>query len=404
MSEDSSGPDPDAPESRKRWAILAVLYLGILAFGVTMQSVPPILNLVISEFGLLHSQAGLLMSFFALPGIVISIPAGILADRYNPKTIVIVSLLLMMGGAAIFASAGSFPILLLGRTVSGIGALTLAIVLPQLITHWFLDRELGIAMGIFNTGVPLGTILSLNLLSLLAQNLDWRTSIWLSAGLALIALVFFAWFYAPAPRKNEQPPPPSESFFQSLRQGGGKIWLVGGAWMFFNATMLTFFTFTPDMLTVSGFSIAQAGFLTGVVMWPALVLSPAVGLFIDKVGRKRALLASGGIALAVLMYWVPGAMGWVLPLMLLIGIAQALVPPPIFSLPADIVSPERLGYAFGIISVSQSLGTVAGPAAAGWLRDLTGSYRASYGMLSGFAVLILVIMLFLKTRPASRRI
>lgn len=404
MSEDSAVPGPDAPESRKRWAILAVLYLCMLAFGVTMQSVPPILNLVISEFGLLHSQAGLLMSFFALPGIVISIPVGILADRYNPKVIIIVSLLLMMGGAAIFASAGSFPVMLLGRTVSGIGAITMAIVLSQLVTHWFLGRELGIAMGIFNTGVPLGTVLSMNLLSLLAQNLDWRTSIWFSAGLALVALVFFTWFYVPAPRKNEHPPPPSESFFQSIRQGGGKIWLVGGAWMFFNATMLLFFTFTPDLLTVAGFSIASAGFLTGVVMWPALALSPAIGLFIDKVGHKRTIIAFGGIALAVVMFQVPGAVGGVLPLMLLVGVAQTLVPVPTFSLPADIISPERLGYAFGIISVTQSLGIVAGPAAAGWLRDLTGSYQASYTLASGFAILITVMMLFLKTRPASRRI
>jgi len=403
MSEDITTSSTHERNLRKRWEILGVIYLGILTFGVVMQSVPPILNLVISEFGLMHSQAGLLMSFFALPGIVVSIPAGILADRYNPKIIVLISLALVTGGAAIVASAASFPVLVIGRTISGIGAVPMLVVLPKLITHWFKEGQLGIAMGLFNTGVPLGTVLSMNLLAILAQNIGWRTGIWVSGAVALLALLVFAWFYTPAPRENKRPAAPSEppeSVSQSLKQNNSRIWLIGTAWLLFNAAILSFFTFTPDLLTISGFSIAKAGFLTGLVMWPALIVSPTVGILIDKVGHKRMIVATGGFALAVLIYSVPSAAGWIFILMLLIGIFQSLVPAPIFALPADFINPEKMGYAYGIITVCSSLGIVAGPALTGWLRDITGSYQVSYGLASVFAVLILVTMFLLRAKPA----
>ncbi len=386
----------------RRWIILGVIYICTLAFAITLQSIPPILSLLMAEFQLSHAQGGLLMSFFALPGIVISIPVGMLADRYNQKVMGLVSLILMITGAVLFASSNSLFMLGLGRVISGVGAITLLIVAPQMLTHWFIKHKIGIAMGIFNTGVPLGTILSFNFLSLLAENLGWRASIWLSAGLSLVALILFAWLFTPAPSGDRKSSLSSESLSQSIRLSGIPIWLVGIIWMLFNAAMISVFTFTPDLLNAAGFSLASAGFLTSLVMWPGLVLSPAIGLIIDRIGHKRTIIATGGIALAIFLPLIPSAIGWMLILMLLIGIAQALIPAPTFALPSEIVSPERLGLAFGILSIGLSLGMMAGPAAAGLLKDITGSYQASYSLASGFALLIPVIMILLKPNNTSQ--
>lgn len=382
----------------RRWVILGVIYLCMLAFALVLQSVPPVLSLIMADLGLSHVQGGLLMSFFALPGIIVAIPAGMLADRYSQKTIILVSLGLMIVGPALVASGNSFPMLALGRIVSGVGAVTFIVVAPQLLVQWFAGREVGIAMGIFNTGMPLGTILSLNLLSRLAESLDWRASIWVSAGLSLVALLVFALLFAPAPRRSEHISPPSEGFFQGIRMAGMPIWLLGAAWGLFNAAVISLFTFTPDLLKTAGFSIATAGFLTSLVMWPALVLSPVVGYIIDRIDRKQTIIAVGGLALAALMVWVPTAAGGVVALMLLIGVAQSLVPAPIFALPPDVTTPERLGLGFGIISACLSIGVVVGPAVSGLMKDVTGSYQASYALMSGFAVLVAPAMLILARR------
>jgi MFS family permease len=68
-----------------RWVILIIVYLSILAFTFLLQSIPPILPLIISELKLLYAEAGLLMSLFALPGLFISLLGGFFSDRYRMR-------------------------------------------------------------------------------------------------------------------------------------------------------------------------------------------------------------------------------------------------------------------------------------------------------------------------------
>ena len=148
------------------------------------------------------------------------------------------------------------------------------------------------------------------------------------------------------------------------------------------------FTFSPDMLRAAGFSAASAGFHTSALMWPALVLNPLVGYVIHRIGRMQAMIAIGGLLMAVLIFGVPMATGWMLGFMLIIGMAQILVPPSIYALSADVVNPERLGLGFGILTTCLNVGILSGPAVVGLVRDITGSYQASYTLMSGFALLI----------------
>ena len=51
----------------------------------------------------------------------------------------------------------------LGRAIAGVGAFTLSVFLPKLLAQWFRSRELGLAMGVYNTGVPLGSVICFGL-------------------------------------------------------------------------------------------------------------------------------------------------------------------------------------------------------------------------------------------------
>ena len=385
-------------EARRRWVILGVSYVSILAFAITLQSVPPVLSLVMSDLNLSHAQGGLLMSLFALPGIIISIPAGMLADRYGQKVIGLVSFVFMITGVLIFVSANSLLVMGLGRAVTGIGAITISVLIPQLLAQWFAGREIGTAMGLFNTGVPLGTFLSLNFLSRIGESFGWRTSIWISIAPPLVALIVFALFFTPVLRKTQVTSPRSEGILLDVRRAGTSSWLVGVAWMLFNASLISLFTFTPDLLKGSGFSVTSAGFISSAVMLPALILSPFVGYVIDKIGRKRTIITIGSLGLTGLIMLVPTATSWMLLLMLCIGVVQAMVPTPIFALLPEVTSPERLGVSFGIISTCLNLGIMMGPAAAGFMRYATGSYQASYALMAGLAFLIPMVMLQLRHR------
>jgi predicted MFS family arabinose efflux permease len=388
----------NAMEAKRRWVILGVAFLSCLAYAITMQSVPPILSLVMAEFNLSYAQGGLLMSLFALPGIAISIPAGMLADRYGQKTIGIICFALMIAGAALFASGNSLPILALGRVVAGAGAIPFLVLAPQLLAQWFKGREVGVAMGVVNTAVPLGIILSLNFLSILGGNMGWRASVWISAAVPLLALLVFIFLFAPAPGSIQRIRPKGESFLKNIRLTGISVWILGIAWLLFNAAVISMFTFTPEFLQGSGLTIASAGFVTSAAMWPSIVLNPVVGYVIDKIDHKRDIIAIGGLALAIFIVMIPTATSWILALMIIVGIGMVLIPGPLYTLIAEVVSPERLGLGFGIFNTCLNLGVVAGPIAVGVVRDVTGSYKVSYALMTGFAFLIILAIITLRWR------
>ena len=379
-----------------RWNALALTYISMLAFTFVFQSIPPVLTLIIHELGISHTQAGLLMSLFALPGIFLSIPGGILFDRYGTKKITITCFLFMIVGTLIVVFGRTFLHLAFGRVLSGVGALILSIGLPQFLSKWFNGRELGTAMGIFNTALPLGTIISFVSFGILGKNYGWQASVSVGGFVSLFALMVFLVFYRPHPPIKNNSPQGKKIGFSSFRNAGISIWIVGLAWMWFNASTISFATFAPDFfIKDKGFSIEFAGFLTSFLVWGSFLFSPVVGYVTDKIGFKESLIAIGGLTLAIFTFFMPYSSTPIIFFMVLIGISVALIPAPVFSLPPDIMEPQNLGFGFGVIATCLSLGMVLGPYTVGLIKDWTQSYSTGFWVMSFFALCVTGTILFL---------
>ncbi len=381
-----------------RWVILAQLCFCMLSYALIFQSIPPIMSLIISEFKLSHYRASLLMSLFAFPGILVSLPAGMLADRYGVKPVGIFSILLAIAGSLLVALGQSFEVLLAGRILAGIGASSLVITIPQAIAQWFSSSHMGVAMGIYNTIMPIGTIVSLNGFSYMAGAWGWRSAVWTTVFFTGVVFVVFTFFYRPP--VNNAGSAASSKQRRSSAGIGSSVFFVGTSWALFNASIISLFTFTPDFLVARGWALDRAGFATSLVMIASMCLSPVVGFLIDKIGKKEWLIASGGLGMAVFITLIP-CVGENYNLFLLcVGIASAFIPVSVFSLVADVVSPQRLGFGYGILSMLNNVGMSVGPQAAGLVRDVTGSYKISFLAMALFAFLctITILALWLKRR------
>ncbi|MDH5447990.1 MAG: MFS transporter [Candidatus Bathyarchaeota archaeon] len=366
-----------------RWKTLALAYVCMLSFALVFQSIPPLLTLICQEFGISHAHAGLLMSLFALPGIFVALPGGIISDRFGMKKTGITSLVLMIAGTLIVGTSITPLQAYVGRIVSGIGGLTLAIVLPQLVSKWFLGKELGVGMGVFNTAMPLGTILSFNVFSVIGNDLGWQVPIFLTTTASIFALLLFLWLFKKPTEKSENA---KSSIFRGITKLGASIWLVGFSWMWFNAAFISFLTFSHDFFVAKGHEVGSAGFMSSVIIMGSLFLSPLIGYLVSKFRREEMFIGLSGVILAFLLFSIPTALH-ILPLLVLIGIFAALVPVSIFSLPSKIVKPKNLGLAFGIITACLNIGVLVGPFLAGLAKDFTGEYNFSFYLLSLFAVL-----------------
>jgi MFS family permease len=142
-----------------------------------------------------------------------------------------------------------------------------------------------------------------------------------------------------------------------------------------------------------GLPLDEAGTMNGYVFLAAIFATPAFGLMADKLGNRAAFMALGSFLLfavfPILAYtdlslWVSTVM---------IGIAFSLVPAVLWPAVPYIVAPERLGTAYGLMTMLQNIGLTVCNLAAGLLNDANGAGPENPGgytpMLWMFAVLSL---------------
>lgn len=376
-----------------RWKILAIVYLSILAFALIFQSIPPVLPLIISELHLTYAQSGLLMGLFALPGLFISLLSGYLSDRYRMRPLGTVCFSLMIGGTFLVGFGMDLRILWSGRIIAGIGALTLSILLPKLISQWFKEKELGLAMGIFNTGVPLGSVICFGLFGRMGSLWGWRVPILFTGVYALIASILFLSSYK-LPYAQEKQDHRPMAIYKSLKEMGLPIWFVGLSWLWFNAAFVSFATFTPNLFLRKGYTIEQSGLLIGIPLLGSLFLSPPTGYLVDRFRHQEWLIGIGGVALSIIILSFNFSSSFHL-LVIFMGVFSAMIPSPIYSLPPEILKPENVGLGFGVLSTCSSIGLFFAPYLVGKTRDLTGSDQWSLILISIFFLLTMISILFI---------
>jgi len=378
------------------------MWFCVLGFATLYQSIPPILGMLVRDLQISYAQAGGLMGLFALPRIFLSIHGGAWSDRYGSGRLGRAGFLLLIVGGVASLGASNFLFLALGRLLSGLGTVVLNVILPKIIASWFKTREIGLAMGIFNTSVPVGFMLSLNFFGGIGERFGWRGPIAVAVAICILALVSFLKFYrsneGEERTKREQP-----SLWAGLGKTGLGIWWVAISWAFFNGAFMSFLTYAPDYFESHGLEITQAGRLASYTLGASLVLSPVAGILIDRIRRKNLLLIAGPAGMVLFFLMILRFPGAAVPLTLLMGVFIAIFPPFVFALPAELLPVSLLGLGYGIVSTLSGFGGFMGPYVAGWLRDATGNYAGSFIAMAALSALSALAVLPLWSRLGGKK-
>ena len=390
---------PRSPAPVSRWWILALVHLSVMGFALNLQMVPPLVPRLVSEMGLTHTGVGVLMGLFTLPGIFLAIPGGRVADALGPRGVALWSLALLSVGA--FLMLPPHPgFLYAGRLCAGIGGAVLVVVAPQIIARTFAGPELGIAMGVFNTAVPLGTILAFNLLGLFAGRFGIPVVLMAAASWAFLCLVAFALTYADPHGGRAL----AEVEPEVTRQGlGWTIWAVSILWALFNIAILAYFTYSIDYFTGVGLTEAGARFTGSLPMMLSIVLTPVAGWAMHRYGLRWSLTAAGCAlsAGAILLVMTPDRAA-ILLWSVVIGVGISMVPPAVFTIAGEGVPPSRVGTGYGVLTTIFNLGVFVGIPLVGRVRDMTASYRSSF-ILMAVIMGLAAVMGILSSRLVSKR-
>jgi MFS family permease len=135
-----------AGRGRQAWLVLIVLLLFSVAAPLNQFKVPPIMPVLMDAFALAVGRAGLLMSVYAVTGLLLALPAGLIFQKLGHRLTAVLAGGSLVIGAALGATSSSVNSLLTSRVIEGIGTSFIAVMAPAIIALWFADtaRRLGI--------------------------------------------------------------------------------------------------------------------------------------------------------------------------------------------------------------------------------------------------------------------
>jgi MFS transporter, ACS family, hexuronate transporter len=371
------------------------LALVTLAHGLgslSILAVAPLSPFLLEGLGLSRVQVGLFLPAAYLGGLLFALPAGWLTERAGVCRPLVVGQALTGAMVVLAALAPGLGPALLCLFLGGLGFGVLNPTTGRAIIDWFPPRERGRAMGVKQTGLTLGGIVSAALLPPLAVAFGWRVALATAGVVSLLSALTIALLYRdpPAPSAPTAAPARFSDVGPFLfRPGVVVVFLCGLALSLLQSGVLAYFVLSlRDTFAVSAvdagrlLALAHLGGAAGRLGW---------GVVSDRVfaGRRRpglainALIGAAAFACLALGARLPVPM---LPLLaLVLGVAAFGWVGLYFALVAEIGGARSAGLLTGLAVIFAWGGVLVGPPLFGLLLHATDSYRAGWLALAAAA-------------------
>ena len=256
------------------------------------------------DLGLSATEFGVLLSAFSLSYGFAQLPSGMLLDRFGPRIVLGAGLIFWSLMQALTGMVNSFSHFILLRIGLGIGEAPFMPAGVKSINDWYVQKERGTAVGIFNSSTVLGQAIAPPALVLMQIAWGWRT-MFVVIGLAgiVVGLCWYAWYrnraqfdlqqderlYLAAPVQAR----PTLNFSEWLglfkrRTTWGMILGFSGV----NYTGWLYIAWLPGYLQAQqGLSLAKTGWVAAIPFLAAAVGRWVNGIVVDALARRGYDLA-----------------------------------------------------------------------------------------------------------------
>ncbi len=374
---------------------LILLFVIRLAPGIAFQAAAVAMPSLVADAGLDHAQAGLVLGAFTLPGIIVSVPAGLLARRIGDRAVLCGGLALVALGSLLASRADGFGELLAARILAGTGGVSALMLLIKMTTDRYAGPWLATASAIIIASWPAALALALVILGPVPAALGWRATFGLAGVPALLAmlLVPFAGSGARAPDRSD-----AERAVVPL----GFVAAAVLSWSLLNGVLAVLVGFLPGYFVATGKTIETAARTASLAVWTPAIAIPFGGLLADKLLGRRAAVILGATSVAALLVAVPMTGGGS-AVLLALGLAFAIAPGPLTAQVGQATPAPARAVVFGWYSAGSYAAMTVSPWIAGILRDATGDARTPLFFAAALALAILLpyAVMLRSPRPAE---
>lgn len=368
---------------------------------------------------------GEIMTAFTILFLVISLASpfvGRVVDRYGVRKVISIGAFVAGLGFALLSLINDLWFFYLNWVIVGVGMAAIGPVpATAAVSNWFKKRR-GTAMGIISTGVGAGGFVVAPLIGgYFIPVFGWRVSYLALAVLTWVLVIPLALLVIrtkPAdmglhPDGVEPPEAITEAETSSSAVGGLTLkaaLTTSALWLIIASFALS--TFGQDGVIMSqvpylqdiGFPVAIATTALGALAFIGAISKFAFGWLCDHISAKYAWCISLVLQVASIIIILmvrpasPLAIIWLYAVVM--GLSAGAWLPAMSMLVSNTFGLVSYGAIFGVISLFQSIGTATGPLLAGYMYDVTNTYRLVFIIFLALCIVSIPAILAVR-RPIS---
>jgi len=220
------GSAPSAEVPGLRWWMVSLVCLATLINFIDRLTISVLAPVIIVQLGLTNLQFAGISTWFLVAYTASQGLSGKLYDRIGTRRGFALSILVWSAAAMGHAFARGLVSLSALRFVLGLGEAGNWPGAAKAIAEWFPARERALGMGIFNSGVSVGSIVAPPLIVWLQLQFGWQTTFLVTGGLGFIWLALWWTFY----ETPERHPAISRAEYALITEGRSAVSAKPPAW------------------------------------------------------------------------------------------------------------------------------------------------------------------------------
>jgi len=371
------------------------------------------------EFGLSHTQIGLVFSAFAWPYLVFQVIGGWVSDRFGAKRTLIVCGLLWAVATLLTGFAGGLMSLLAARLLLGLGEGATFPAATAAMSRWVAKERRGFAQGITHAAARIGNAVAPAAIVIVMARYGWRESFYICGVISLVWVAVWAMTFTEHPKDHRRitaeelevlpkakPKPPTVPFSPLFR----RMLPVTIVYFCYGWTLWLFLSWIPQyFLHNYHLDLARSAIFASAVFFAGVLGDTLGGLVTDRIFERtrslkhaRSWMVSGCMLMTLLV---------LIPLMFThnVYLSMACLSAgfffaemtigPMWAIPMDI-APACSGTASGMMNTGSALAAIISPVLAGFLIDRFGSWGLPF--LGSMALMAVGVVLALRMQPERR--
>jgi MFS transporter, OFA family, oxalate/formate antiporter len=406
----------------RRGLLLGGAFVTFAVSAALMHSYSVFLVAFLEEFRWSRAETSLAFSMSALVGGVSAPLVGALVDRLGPRRLVLFGgsvLTLGLLGSAYVGALWQIVVLYGVLMTLGANGLGLVVFVPILSRRFVSNR--GMAISIVQSANGFARAASAPLAQLLISAIGWRHAYLAQAAFMGVLVWPLAALFRrdepPAPRVSQSASPPGEGV--GAARPMRRDWTLAEAiatphfWLLFTVYLCTglgsFFVSLHQLAFAvdSGFDKLYAASVLGFGAFLAVGGTIVTGTVSDYIGRELSAILAYAVSIVgvICALFITGPQhAWLLWLhACFFGLTWGARGPTITAKTADLFPGPNLGTILGVITVGTGIGSAVGAWGAGWIFDVSGSYRLAF-LASIASYLVGCIAFWALRRPPTRQV